>query len=292
MTEPAPARTAGKPRLLRVTLTALLTLLVPVTIYELLIVGLDTYGYALSRRSSYMIFFNGFLVFALLVFMFRCYRRTIGAARILRPEGWMAVCMTGSLVTLYWAWAVDRWLRLGLMGDEGAWLSLSPATLAAYVSRFYEKGLWGWGIAWYYEHTPVTGTTLLVWWLLEASLMMLVPSAFVWRFLSRHPQCSGCGGWMHVQEAVRRMQGSRAARVLDGVLAGNYGILEEPDTPQKGDPFTVRIDLSRCDRCLDAVYLSLHQDGNVLLWLHPFPSDQVPKVHKSVRGSSAKRPNP
>jgi hypothetical protein len=236
-----------------------------------------------------MIFFNGFLFIGLLLFLQRSFRRVIGKARILKAEGWMSVCMAGSAIALYWAWALDRWLRLGLMGEMGVGLSLSPATLAEYLEKFHQHGLWGWGIAWYYDHRPVTGTTLTLWWLLEASLLMLVPAALTWRFLSRHPQCSRCGSWMHVQQAVRRMQSSRAARLEEGIRSGNYGVLEEPDTPQKGDPFALRIDLARCEVCSDAVYLRLLRDSEILLWLHPFPSDQLCKVFKPVRGAGARK---
>ena len=94
---------------------------------------------------------------------------------------------------------------------------------------------------------------------------------------------------MPVQKGMRRMQGSRASRIEEGIRSGNYSVLEEPDTPQKGDPFTLRIDLARCEPCVDAFYLCLLQGEEVLLWLHPLPSDQVSKVHKPVRGAGAKR---
>jgi hypothetical protein len=267
----------------------LFILLIPVTLYEVLLVGLDTYGYGLTRRSSYLIFFNAFLLATLVESMFRLFVRIIGQSRILRPEGWMSVCMGGSLVALYWAWAVDRWLRVGIMRNMGAELSLSPATLVDYMAKFHEYGLWGWGNSWYFDHRTVAGTALTVWWILEASFMILVPAARTWRFLSSHPQCSRCGGWMQVQQGLRRMQGSRASRVQEGLRSGNYGVLEEPDTPQKGDPFTLRIDLARCDLCRDAFYLCLVHDQEILLWLHPFPADQVPKVFKPVRAAGGRK---
>src|SRR6185295_17165296 len=73
----------------------LLLLLSAVTGYETLMVGLDTYGYSLSRRSSYMVFFNSFLLAALVLVLYRVYLRAIRRGRILRAEGWMAVSLAG-----------------------------------------------------------------------------------------------------------------------------------------------------------------------------------------------------
>jgi len=268
-----------------------LLLLAAVTGYELLMVGLDTYGYSLSRRSSYMVFFNAFLLAALVLVLYRVYLRAIRQGRILRAEGWMSVGLTGGVLALYWAWVVDRWLRLGPMGAGNTGFSLSPATLADYVSEFHEKGLWGFGIAWYYDHDPVRGSWLLLWWLLEASMILLLPSALTWRFLARHPQCAECGTWIERNLGVRRIQSSRATIVQDAIRSGDLSALEEPDRPQKGDPFTLRIDLSKCETCPDAVYLSLVHDKAVLLWMQRIPMNQLQKVFKPVRaGAGVKTP--
>jgi hypothetical protein len=282
MTDAAPEQSLRNPKAKAISL-GLLLLLAAVTGYELLLVGLDTYGYSLSRRSSHMVFFNAFLLAALVLVLYRLYLRTIRRSRILRAEGWMAVSLVGGLLALYWAWVVDRWLRLGPMGGGKTGFSLSPAALADYVTEFHEKGLWGFGIAWYYDHNPVRGGWLLVWWLLEASMLLLLPSALTWRFLARHPQCADCGSWIERKIGVRRLQSSRAPVVQAALRSGDLDALEEPDRPQKGDPFTLRIDLSKCETCPDAVYLSLVQDKAVLLWMQRIPMSQLQKVFKSVR---------
>jgi hypothetical protein len=253
------------------------------TLYEFLLVGLESYGYSLTRKSSYLIFFNAVLLGFLSQLLFLTYRRAIRVGRLLHPEAWMTVGIAGGAATLYWMWAVDRWLRLGLMGSESAGFTLSPAAIIDYAVRFHGKGFWGWGIAWYYDRATVNGTALTVWWTLEAAVVLLIPSAKVWLFLRKHPLCDRCGSWMWVNEGVRRMPGSRATVVHEGLRSSDLSPLEEVDRPSAGDPFTLRIDLAKCQVCPDAVYVTLLHDRKILLWMHPIPASQMQKVFRPVR---------
>src|SRR5262245_54202952 len=97
----------------------LANLLGAVTGYEVLLVGLETYGYSLSAESSYMVFMNAAFTLTLAVLLFFAHRQAIRDWRILHPSGWTVVAILGGTVALYWMWAVDRWLRMGLMGTEG-----------------------------------------------------------------------------------------------------------------------------------------------------------------------------
>jgi len=288
MTDPAPgqvpiATLSPQPKVAAVIARHAAGLLLLTAGYEFLLVGFETYAYGLSRRSSYLIFSNVFLVIFLIHAVFRLIRVTIRRARILRPEGWMSLSIISGVLAIYWGWSVDRWLRLGLFGVGNAGLSLSPVALADYLTQFHDKGLWGWGNSWYFDHDTVRGDWLVLWWLLESATILLVPSAMTWRFLRHHPQCVQCGSWMEMNLNVRRMQSSRAARVQEGLREGDFSVLEEPDRPQKGDPFTLRIDLCRCEVCPAAVYLCLTHDRSILLWMHPIPSSQVQKVFKPIR---------
>jgi hypothetical protein len=239
-----------------------------------------------------MVFFNFIPLGCVVFLMTKFYLRAIRVGRFLRPEAWMMLAIGGGTFTLYWAWAVDRWLRTGPMGNEGAGFSLSPTTIVDYMIRFHEKGYWGWGIAWYYDHAPVTGGALTVWWTLEAALIFLLPSGLVWSFLRRHPLCERCSTWMMVNAGVRRLQGSRATKIHEGIRSGDFATLEEPDRPQKGDPFTLRIDVAKCEICPDAVYLNLVHEDKILLWMHPFPIGQLQKVFKSARPKGHRPPPP
>ncbi|MBI3856101.1 MAG: hypothetical protein HY293_10475, partial [Planctomycetes bacterium] len=165
---------------------------------------------------------------------------------------------------------------------------LSPGAIADFMLLFHGKGYWGWGAAWYYDRAAVQGTWLVVWWLLEAILVFLVPSMFAGLFLSRHPPCRRCGNWLYMNEGARRVQSSRADRVFTGMKNGDLSPLEEPDRPQKGDPFTVRIDFIPCESCVGTFYVNLLHDRKVLLWMHPIPASEAQKVFKPVRASKKK----
>ncbi|HVE40148.1 MAG TPA: hypothetical protein VNM14_09690 [Planctomycetota bacterium] len=273
---------------------AILLIGIPIlaTAYEFILVAIETYGYTLSARSSRMIFVSAVPAVAAAFLLKNAYLKTISAGRLLRPAAWMSMGIAGGSFFLYWAWAADRWLRLGMMGNEGASFSLSPAVLVEYLTRFHEQGLWGWGPAWYYDHTTMKGSTLTFWWSVEAFLFLVVPSRQVWKFLKSHPVCDGCGSWMWIQEGARRMQASRETKVQEAIRSGDLAPLEEPDRPQKGDPFTLRIDLTKCDLCPDAVYLTLVSDRKVLLRMHPIPANQLQKVYKSARPKAPKPPPP
>lgn len=171
MTEPA-AQVLDRPRTLGY-IFCILESLNAVAVYETFLVGLDTYGYSLSRGSSDLVFFNGFLLMALVLALYRISLRAIPRMRIPRPEGWMSLCLSAGLIAFYGSWCFDRWLRLGLMEGGQAGFSVSPPALADYVLRFFEEGLWGWGNAWFYDAEAVQGNALIVWWLLEASMMLL-----------------------------------------------------------------------------------------------------------------------
>ena len=89
--------------------------------------------------------------------------------------------------------------------------------------------------------------------------------------------------WLFVQEGARRLQGSRVERVHQALRSGDLSALEEPDRPQKGDPFTLRIDLVPCTGCPETFYVNLVHERKVLLEMHPIPADQLQKIFKPVR---------
>jgi hypothetical protein len=262
--------------------------LVPiVSAYEFVLVGLETYGYSLTEKSSMMVPFNAFLLLALVASFNKAYLRTIRAGRLLRAEAWMALTLGGGALALYWAWAMDRWLRLGPMGTEGAGFSLSPVAILGHLATFHEKGYWGWGYSWYYDRVTVTGTTLTVYWILEAAILLLIPSGIVGRFLKNHPLCERCGAWMTWDKDIRRLPESRVRKVEEGLRAGDFSPLEEPDRVQKGDPFTVRLDLMKCEVCPNVYYLHLYHDRKILLGKLPVPKEHLQKLFRPLRKKPA-----
>lgn len=257
-------------------------------VYETALVGLETYGYSLSRRSSYMVFFNAILTAAATFLLARGFVAGIRAGAVRGAEVWICISLAGGLIALYAAWVADRWLRLGPMGEAGAGFNPLPGPVFDHLIRFHEKGYWGWGNAWYFDREPVKGTTLTIYWTAEAVLFLVLAPFLAQRRLSVAPFCETCGSVLEGQSNVRRLQASRAERAARELPAGDYSVFDEPRMPLGQDRFTLQFDVARCPACADSFFVSMKLEGKILLYLLPASRSNAFKVFPPVkpRGST------
>jgi hypothetical protein len=151
---------------------------------------------------------------------------------------------------LYFAWVADYWARTGAFFDLEAF---EPGELAAYISFFYEKGLWSIS-----EHggkgTVVNGIALGIIWSIEACVVVGAATYMAYKSVADTPFCEACNQWVKHRPGVALVKYS--ALVRQGLAAGNLDVLDIATQASKKEATYSQLDLYFCSKCDDSVFLS------------------------------------
>ena len=144
------------------------------------------------------------------------------------------------LVALYLSWVLWIYARLrrGDVTIELFNLALWPPLLAEQVARINAAGSWT-----IREFRP-TGTTLGMFWAVEAAL--IVVSAALFARASSRTFCEACGVWCETTQGITTLPPSDAAQLRRRMETRDFSVL---GSAAPGSMTFLRVDVSTCPQC-------------------------------------------
>jgi hypothetical protein len=158
--------------------------------------------------------------------------------------------LTFGCAGLYFAWVADFWARTKNAFDLAAF---EPRLLRAYISFFYEKGLWSIG-----HHgqpgSAVSGIALGIIWVIEACTVIGAATYMAYKSVADMPFCEECNQWVKSNPSAALVKYSTVVR--QGLAAGDLAVLDHAIGASKNERVYTQLDLFSCPKCDNSIFLS------------------------------------
>ncbi len=153
------------------------------------------------------------------------------------------------LVGLYFAWVADFWARVAFDLD-----AFEPEVLKAYISWFYENGMWTIS-----NHGNAGETAKGIFlggiWIVEAAIIIGFATVQAYQSVASIPFCEACNAWTKDNLGAARLKYS--PDIQRRLAAGDLNALDEAfGATGREDVFT-QLDLHCCPKCDNSIFLSV-----------------------------------
>ncbi len=162
------------------------------------------------------------------------------------------------LAGLYFAWVADFWARTGSPFDFAAF---EPEELKAYISWFYENGIWTISNHGQKGDT-VKGIFLGIIWIIEASTIIGFATVLAYKSVAGTPFCEACNEWTKDNLAAARLKYN--PDIQRRLATGDLSALDEAlGATGREDVFT-QLDLHCCPKCDRSIFLTVSATTNTI----------------------------
>ncbi|MDP4088167.1 MAG: hypothetical protein Q8930_02710 [Bacillota bacterium] len=210
------------------------------------VVGSFIYSYAIAYIPFVYLNFLICIGFSALV----GYAVAIGAkkGKIRNANLVFILAVLAGLLAEYAQWVT--WLFA--YSKQGIW-TMSLSEMKFWLSIILEEG------AWSFKGTVVTGTPLLIIWLIEGAVIIFFGAFIARSEIAETPFCERCYQWVESKVKLPNIQMIAPVSVIKGQMeAGDFSSLLAAPRSNSGDARYLQVILSRCNSCTSSNFLTLN----------------------------------